>query len=195
MNEEIARAIERIGDRSDSGRNDLDSVKRTHLRLKRRRRFTSAAVALGLIGSGTLAAAAVIDKPSDCPIPKDYPLVATLSSQTGAPGTEVTVTGAFPYYQQDGTFDASQSIEVWWNANPDKYWELTDGGKATGVNPDSTVEQLGEQPSNTVCDFEITFTVPDVPDGKYNVVILERAGDGMALYDLGHTFDVTDAGE
>lgn len=195
MNDEIGRAIERIGARVDSGGNNLDSVKRAHFRLKRRRRVTSAAVALVLIGSGTLAAAAVIDEPSDCPVPKNYPLVATLSSEAGTAGTKVVVTGIVPYYQQDGTFDASQSIEVWWNANPETYWELVDGGEATGVNPDSPVQQLGDQPSNTACDFAITFTVPDVPEGKYNVVILERPGDGMALYDLGHTFEVVGDGE
>lgn len=194
MNDGIGRAIERIGARFASGGNDLDSVKRAHVRLKRRRRVTSAIVAFVLIGSGTLAAAAVIDKPSDCAVPKNYPLVSTMSSEAGTAGTKVVVTGTVPFYQQDGTFDASQSIEVWWNANPETYWEL-DGSEATGVNPDSPVQQLGEQPSNAACDFEIAFTVPEVPEGKYNVVILERAGDGMALYDLGHTFEVIGDGQ
>lgn len=144
-----------------------------------------------LVGSGTLAAAQIIDDPSDCAVPKDYPLVAALSPQAGTVGISVVVTGPVPFYQQDGTFDASETIEVWWNADPETDWELVDGGDAVAVNPNSPVEKVAEQPANEACDLKITFMVPDVPEGKYSVVILQHAGDGVALYDLGHTFEVT----
>lgn len=195
MSDEIGRAIERIGARFSLDGNDLESVKRAHVRLRRRRRIASVIVAFVLVGSGTLAAAAVIDDPSDCAVPKDYPLDATVNPQAGTIGTNVVVTGPVPFYEQDGTFDASEIIEVWWNADPETYWDLLNGSEALAVNPNSPVQRLGEQPANEACDFKITFTVPDVPEGKYNVVIIHGQAGGVALYDLGHTFEVIGDGQ
>jgi hypothetical protein len=122
--------------------------------------------------------------PPICPAPAEGGYGAELSTDRGAPGDHVTVSGPMPFQRQDGSYDSSGQtrMTVWWNASPQDWAYLSSFSQvqpspAVGGSP---LLRLGEDGGN-VCSFGVTFTVPDVPPGDYPIVVLQEGDNSSTL--------------
>jgi hypothetical protein len=124
-----------------------------------------------------------LEIPPVCPMSAKGGFGATLSSTEGAPGDVVTIDGPMPFRHEDGSFDRSGDTQMiaWWNASP------ADAGLLSSVSsvkpsPATTgpLLRLGEG-GRGACSFSIGFTVPDVPDGDYPIVVLQEGGGGFTM--------------
>ena len=133
--------------------------------------------------------------PSCTPVEGQYH--ASLTPSSGPAGSSVQVSGPRPLYNYDESppFDSSPlTFEVWWNVTPDQWERLLPSW--TGPSPSPTgpgnVVLVGEVTTEPVCEFQLQFTVPDVPPGSYPIVVMEIWDGGGALYDSDlQTFEVT----
>jgi hypothetical protein len=121
--------------------------------------------------------------PPNCPVPARGGY-GDLSTDSGAPGDRVTISGPMPFGRKDGSYDMSGEARmiVWWNASPDDWPSLSSFSE---VRPSPVVDgspllRLGEHGGGS-CMLSVTFTVPDVPPGEYPIVILNEGGKGWAM--------------
>lgn len=122
--------------------------------------------------------------PPICPVQAEGGSGAELSTDHGAPGDDVTVTGPMPFQREDGSYDTSGETRmvVWWNASPDD-WPFLSSFSEIQPSPavrGSALARLGEGGGDT-CSFVVPFRVPEVPPGDYPIVVLQEGGDGAAM--------------
>lgn len=132
-------------------------------------------------------AQAVLDTlqpPPVCPSPATGGYGAALSEAEGRPGDRIDITGPMPFVHEDGSFDTSgQTVMIgWWNAPPDEWPMLSSfaTSKPAPATAGSRLLRLGEG-GRGECSFSIGFEVPDVPPGRYPVVVLQEGGGGSAM--------------
>jgi hypothetical protein len=122
--------------------------------------------------------------PPTCPFPGPGGYRVRLSAAEGEPGDAVTITGLMPFQREDGSYDASGDTMMiaWWNASPEDWSSLSSFSEVprSPAISDLPLLRLGEDGGN-VCAFSIRFTVPDVPLGKYPIVVLQEGGGGSAI--------------
>lgn len=195
--DEIRSAMDRIGNRHSPGAKGTQDVRRRAESRRRRERaaagvagtaIATVAVVAGVYaflpskgesgsrGAVPIAAGSPSEDPTgpppDCSWPEGQPFEATLSADAGTPGTQVTVTGPMPLFDQAGRYEPTTDIEVWWNVDPATWEYLTPGSQiepSPGVPGD--IEMLGMS-SVDECSFAIDVVVPDVDAGTYPIVLI-----------------------
>lgn len=122
--------------------------------------------------------------PPNCPVVGEGGYQATLAPASGTPGSTVMISGPVPMYRPDGTYDPAREleIEIWWNVASNEWDILLPGGDEPSPGGPGPVQVVAEEDVSDMCSFQLEFTVPDVPSGTYNVLVLEVGGDGAAVY-------------
>lgn len=106
-----------------------------------------------------------------------FPQFSEDETPHGAPGASIAVAGS-------GFFDPATRVEVVWNAGAPG----VDNGPSEQPSRSNTVAE-GELQFG--CEFDLTFTVPDVPEGRYPVLV--RVYDPSSMFSISSelTFEVT----
>ena len=144
--------------------------------------------------------------PSSCPTGGSY--VPILDPQFGPADSEVSLAGALP--QDEGgesgqPGDPITKVVAWWNLKWERWSSAlskTEQPAAAGTGP---VQLLGEASVEGMCDYEISFSVPEVDPGAYELVVIYQGRDveGFPSYAAfepvrfqvtGATSDDTDSG-
>ena len=89
---------------------------------------------------------------------------------------------------EDGRWAASDRLEAWWNTEVPA--SEVPGGRPVDEGP---VVRLARVDGMESCHFETTFSVPDVPPGRYQISVFvwaEDPRDGYGYF-LPHEFTVT----
>jgi hypothetical protein len=196
---DVRDAIDRVGAPFDPREAGFDDLTRRQTRARTRRRILAGALALAVMGGGSLLLVRAFPSPSSpprpelrviaswaagtvaqptagsarvkCPTPSgDSPPPVVLSSTSGAAGSSIEVTGTF--------WDAGLWMQLWWNAGeigdkiPMPPWPPTGPDlqlDPAGPGPVLKLAAIGSASVTGECSFKTRFSVPDVQPGIYQV--------------------------
>lgn len=107
------------------------------------------------------------------------------SRTTGRSGDTVRVRVVRPLYHEDGSYDPSGSIQIWWNVRPDTWPFLTPGSSvppspAISGTPTAMLSEIGP---GTSCFGRARFRVPDDPPGSYPLLVVGVTGNSATVMD------------
>jgi hypothetical protein len=107
----------------------------------------------------------------------------TVSSRSGQTGSVVKVSGPLYYLNSDNEVwvPGNDEIQAWWNLDPSEYASAADSAVRAANGGDAKVapsgaELVGQYQPQGACSFDLRFTVPNAPPGKYPVSIVAVAG-------------------
>lgn len=127
------------------------------------------------------ASAAYRGRPGACGRAKSY--APTITPSSGRPGTLTTVAGRLPQFGENGKAGApTTKLAVWWNLSFQRYFTAV-ADHPTPDRPGQVIE-LGEShvPTPNPCAYNVAVRVPNVPAGRYRVVLLGFGGGGFASF-------------
>ena len=113
-----------------------------------------------------------------CP-PHEGAYVPIVAPSAGPPGSSASVSGPIPHDGGKGGGPARPTTEItaWWNLDMSEWWSaLTHPDEPTAARQGPTV-YLGQDDVREECDYRVEFTVPDVPAGTYDIVVLNGGPD------------------
>jgi hypothetical protein len=131
-----------------------------------------------------------------CPTPtRSVGYAVNVQPTTGAPGSEVVVTGNTPLFAPSGKYlGPSGKIGFWFNL-PWNAWEnIYSTLPPPSTNAGMPVLHLGEALVQGRCSYRVTFTVPDMPPGIYPLVLIEHVPGSSAALAKPISFHVTAPG-
>jgi hypothetical protein len=207
---DVRAAVERIGNRFAAPDPDVDAIVQRARTERTRSRIVAGSVtgllaiaatfflvqAFGLfgadpvvVGSSPDPSSGIVQDPSplECSVgPEGF--VATMSPASGPASSTATITGPAPFEHEDQSRRSTSeplAIEAWFNADASAWEQLIPG---VDSKADTSPVLLGRQDLTGKCEFQISFTVPDVAPGTYEVVLLLEGGGGWARYGEGELF-------
>jgi hypothetical protein len=139
------------------------------------RRVLALALVASAVAAGSISAAAhSTTKPPDCPAvtgPGTYD--THLAPSSGPAGTTVTVYGALPAPNEDGTVPGQVTeVFAYWNLELDEWTSVsTSPVAAVGGSP---VQQLATEDVANQCTYRFDVTIPSVAPGTYPIDVLYR---------------------
>lgn len=106
---------------------------------------------------------------------------AVLIGPTGAkPGSPVTMGGNTPLFNEAHHYRGPKGkIGFWFNLPFGAWTEVYSSLRPPRVNRGVPVIHLGEAKVKGQCSYRVTFNVPDVPPGVYDIVPIEH-GEGSS---------------
>ena len=140
-----------------------------------RRVLTLALVAAAVAAGSISAAAHSTTKAQDCPALTGPAAFDThLSPSSGPAGTPVTVSGALPAQDGDGTVPGQTVTEVfaYWNLDLDEWTSVYTA--PTAAVGGSAVQRLATQDVANLCSYRFEVTIPSVAPGTYPIEVLYR---------------------
>jgi hypothetical protein len=196
---DLRDAVDRVGAQFDPGEAGFDELTRRRTRSRVRRRILAGALALTVMGGGSLLlvrvfpsspwppapelkviaswAVGTLAQPTpgsarvECPTPSgDSSPPVVLSSTSGAAGSSIELTGTF--------WDDGLWMQLWWNAGeiadkiPMPPWPPTGPDlqfDPAGPGPVRKLAAIAPASETGECSFETKLTVPDVQPGTYHV--------------------------
>jgi hypothetical protein len=195
---DVRDAIDRVGAPFDPREAGFDDLTRRQTRARTHRRILAGALALAVMGGGSLLLVRAFPSSSspprpevkviaswaagtvamstasaqvECPTPSgDSPPPVELSSTSGAAGSSVEVTGTF--------WNHGLWMQLWWNAGeigdeiPMPPWPPTGPDlqfDPAGPGPVLRLAAIASPAVTGECSFKTKFTVPDVQPGTYQV--------------------------
>jgi hypothetical protein len=115
---------------------------------------------------------------TDCP----HRSYADLSATSGRVGDQLQVTGRTFGEAEGGLPAATTFVEVWWNLDPERHESAyVDGRDPVAAGPGPVME-LVEWQLDHECEWSVKFTIPNVPSGAYEVVLVSFSGDRELLW-------------
>jgi hypothetical protein len=125
-----------------------------------------------------------------CPAPSrsEGAYAVLIGPTAGKPGSMVTMTENTPLFNKAGHYlGPSGKIGFWFNL-PFASWPAAYSSQGLpSSNNGVPVIHLGEAPVAGQCSYRVTFRVPEVPPGTYEIVSIEHSGGGSAA--LGQPID------
>src|SRR5207248_1659099 len=104
---------------------------------------------------------------------------------SGKPGTLVTMSGNTPLFNEAGHYiGPSGDIGFWFNL-PWGSWESAYSSQSPTSYRGVPVLGLGDANVNGVCTYRVTFRIPSVPPGGYDIVPIEHSRGGSAALGSG----------
>lgn len=91
--------------------------------------------------------------------------------------------GYTPLFNEAGRYlGPSGRIGFWFNLPPDGWEEIYSSLEPPASNEGVPVIHLGEAVVEGQCSYRVTFRVPDVPPGIYEIVPIEHGHGGSAAF-------------
>jgi hypothetical protein len=95
----------------------------------------------------------------------------------------MTLAGNTPVFGKSGHYTGpSGRIGFWFNLPFDRWEGIYFGGRPPTLYHGAPVIHLGEVNVAGKCSYRVTFRVPTVPPGTYDIVPIEHARQGAAAF-------------
>jgi hypothetical protein len=120
-----------------------------------------------------------------CPAPsREVGGYAILIGPTdGKPGSPVTMGGNTPLFNEAGRYlGPSGKIGFWFNLPPGAWAYVYSSQAPPSSNQGTPVIHLGEAHVKGQCSYRVTFKVPDVPPGIYDIVPIEHGRGSSSAF-------------
>lgn len=100
------------------------------------------------------------------------------------PGAKVVMGGNTPLFGKSGSYvGPTGKIGFWFNLPFDDWvYAYSPQGSRPGSNNGVPVIHIGEVDVAGQCSYRVTFRVPNVPPGTYEIVPIEHGGGGAAAF-------------
>jgi hypothetical protein len=120
-----------------------------------------------------------------CPAPSrlEGAYTVLIGPTTGRPGFRVTIGGNTPLFNKAGHYlGPTGKIGFWFNLAFADWVHVYFGQTPPSSNEGAPVIHLGEANVAGRCSYRVTFRVPDLPPGIYDIVPIEHGRGGAAAF-------------
>jgi hypothetical protein len=121
-----------------------------------------------------------------CPTPSrlEGAYQVLIAPTAGKPGTRVTMGGNTPLFDKAGRYlGPSGKIGFWFNLPFGNWANVYFGHRPPDANDGIPVIHLGEANVAGECSYRVSFKVPEVPSGTYEILPISHTRNGSAAFE------------